>query len=113
MKLAVILTSILALGLAADSDIFFQDDLINQINNLGSASWKAGVNSRFQGLPLKLVRKHMGVLGEGRALPEKHNVAENIPESFDARVRWPQCPSIREIRDQGMCGSCWVSEGRV
>lgn len=32
-----------------------------------------------------------------------------LPESFDAREQWPNCPTIREIRDQGSCGSCWVS----
>ncbi|EYB95951.1 hypothetical protein Y032_0154g2961 [Ancylostoma ceylanicum] len=32
----------------------------------------------------------------------------DIPESFDARVQWPECPSIRNIRDQANCGSCWA-----
>lgn len=31
-----------------------------------------------------------------------------IPEAFDAREQWPDCPTIQEIRDQGSCGSCWV-----
>jgi hypothetical protein len=31
-----------------------------------------------------------------------------IPEEFDAREQWPDCPAIKEIRDQGSCGSCWV-----
>ncbi|EPB71597.1 papain family cysteine protease [Ancylostoma ceylanicum] len=31
-----------------------------------------------------------------------------LPESFDARKRWPNCPSIRHIRDQSACGSCWA-----
>lgn len=35
--------------------------------------------------------------------------AVEIPESFDARQQWSDCPSTKEIRDQGSCGSCWVS----
>lgn len=31
-----------------------------------------------------------------------------IPEQFDSRVEWQDCPTISEIRDQGSCGSCWV-----
>ncbi|KAF8385003.1 hypothetical protein PRIPAC_74145, partial [Pristionchus pacificus] len=31
-----------------------------------------------------------------------------IPESFDARQAWPQCPEIPMIRDQSSCGSCWA-----
>ena len=26
-----------------------------------------------------------------------------LPESFDAREQWPNCPTIKEIRDQGSC----------
>lgn len=39
-----------------------------------------------------------------------HN-AEGIklPDSFDARKQWPDCPTIQQIRDQGSCGSCWVN----
>lgn len=36
--------------------------------------------------------------------------ASDIPTNFDAREHWPQCETLREIRDQGGCGSCWVSE---
>ncbi|VDM68923.1 unnamed protein product [Strongylus vulgaris] len=33
---------------------------------------------------------------------------EQIPESFDAREKWPDCESIKIIRDQANCGSCWA-----
>ena len=32
----------------------------------------------------------------------------DLPENFDSREAWPNCPSIGEIRDQGSCGSCWA-----
>ena len=55
-----------------------------------------------------------GVLPEAELphnrLPETEMVGdpEDIPASFDARTVWPDCPSLREIRDQGGCGSCWA-----
>lgn len=33
----------------------------------------------------------------------------DLPKEFDSRKQWPNCPTIREIRDQGSCGSCWVN----
>jgi len=33
-----------------------------------------------------------------------------MPEEYDLREAYPDCPSLREIRDQGSCGSCWVSK---
>lgn len=32
----------------------------------------------------------------------------NLPETFDLRQAYPKCESIREIRDQANCGSCWA-----
>lgn len=37
------------------------------------------------------------------------DVQIDLPDNFDAREHWPNCPTIREIRDQGSCGSCWVN----
>jgi cathepsin B len=36
------------------------------------------------------------------------DVAANIPASFDSRTAWPKCDSIKEVRDQANCGSCWA-----
>lgn len=34
--------------------------------------------------------------------------SESIPDNFDSRENWPNCESIKEIRDQSTCGSCWA-----
>ena len=33
-------------------------------------------------------------------------LSEDIPESFDARVKWPNC--IPKIQNQGGCGACYA-----
>ncbi|KAG5453925.1 Cathepsin B-like cysteine proteinase [Clonorchis sinensis] len=40
----------------------------------------------------------------------KHEVSDEkeLPKSFDARTKWPHCPSISEIRDQSSCESFWA-----
>ncbi|CAB3398847.1 unnamed protein product [Caenorhabditis bovis] len=36
------------------------------------------------------------------------DVADAIPDAFDAREHLPNCASIRLIRDQTNCGACWA-----
>ena len=33
--------------------------------------------------------------------PQLLGDAPDIPESFDPREQWPDCPTLKEIRDQG------------
>lgn len=33
---------------------------------------------------------------------------EDVPDKFDSRENWPSCPSLKEVRDQSNCGSCWA-----
>ena len=88
-----------------------QLEISEYINSLGT-TWKAGVNVRFEGMDDGAIRTQLGVLKGGPLdipLPEKDiTPLKDIPDMFDARMKWPNCPSIKEIRDQGACGSCWV-----
>ncbi|XP_044272474.1 cathepsin B-like cysteine proteinase 4 isoform X2 [Tribolium madens] len=82
--------------------------LIQEINSR-QTSWKAGLNS------LKNIKSRLGFLGlhpdsDYKIATKHHKIDQtSIPETFDARDKWPECKDfIGNIRDQGACGSCWA-----
>ncbi|KAJ8728193.1 hypothetical protein PYW08_016578 [Mythimna loreyi] len=86
------------------------NEFINLINSKQN-SWKAGRNFH-ENTPLSHIKHLMGALEDEYLLatyPKKKHDPElfaSLPESFDARDKWPNCPSLNQIRDQGSCGSC-------
>ena len=86
---------------------FNSQEHVDYINSLGT-TWTAAVTKRFR--TEDEARRLCGALKGGPTLPRKKIVPlKAIPDTFDARTQWPNCPSISLIRDQGSCGSCWVS----
>ncbi|XP_017055744.1 cathepsin B [Drosophila ficusphila] len=102
--------------LAAGEPTFLSDEFIEVVRSKAK-TWQVGRNfDEF--VTEDHIRRLMGVHPEAHkfALPEKREVlgelykesANDIPEEFDSRKAWPNCPTIGEIRDQGSCGSCWA-----
>eukprot|EP00756_Hemistasia_phaeocysticola_P038221 Hpha_TRINITY_DN16745_c1_g1::TRINITY_DN16745_c1_g1_i1::g.77595::m.77595/K01363/CTSB; cathepsin B len=89
-----------------------KDELIAQVNADATSTWKAGRNKRFEGKTLAEAKVLMGTLQAPSTewLPHRVLEAVQLPEEFDWRTdaRAQKCPSLKEVRDQANCGSCWA-----
>lgn len=87
-----------------------REDLIQKVND-GRHGWRAGNYSFLWGLTLEEgITYRLGTLEPGdmvsRMTEVKTEIDVPLPESFDARDKWPGL--IEKVMDQGNCGSSWA-----
>jgi cathepsin B len=85
-------------------------ELIDYINYVAQSTWKAAPTDRFKSV--SEVKRLLGVLPDAYPYEfptRKHLLgAEDIPDNFDSREKWSYCTSMKQVRDQSNCGSCWA-----
>ena len=111
--IALLLVSLLTISVIArfQKKVFLdQKSMIDHVNSV-QKDWVAGHNKYFDGMDLETIKGMMGTLEtpEHLKLPLKEiEPLKDIPETFESEQQWPDCESIKEIRDQSTCGSCWA-----
>lgn len=99
---------------APDDDEPINNEAFIDYINSAAKTWTAGESTRWTGLTFRHARMMCGALEEPAEvklpLREPHVVAPgSVPDSFDSREQWGSvCPSVKDIRDQASCGSCWA-----
>merc|ERR1719187_1248788 len=96
----------------ASAELHPLSDEFLQVLQSKTTTWKAGRNFH-KDTPLEFLKGLNGVLPSPKGPKPNRRIGSvpkgfDIPENFDAREQWPDCPTIKEIRDQGSCGSCWA-----
>merc|ERR1712093_654226 len=122
-NMLVKLLPLFALALVAcafpSESLINDQDFVDKINSEPNILWKAGMNSRWNNVPLSAMKSLAGVKIEESRAPVQNITREvttipdtAIPDSFDSATNWPKCAKvIGDIRDQSMCGCCWAFGG--
>ena len=104
LRLAVALGCVFLVRGSELHNYILSEKFIERINAKNS-TWTAGRNFHPE-TSSSYLRGLMGVHPSAHLFmpPVKESLQgsdPDIPESFDPREQWPDCPTIKEIRDQG------------
>ncbi|CAH1404904.1 unnamed protein product [Nezara viridula] len=93
----------LLIAVATSTHLDF-DAIIRKVNSV-ETSWKAGQPTITAA---SIVGQYCA--WKNAEKPEEFSFYDDIviPEEFDSRQKWPNCPTIRSIPNQGKCGCCWA-----
>ncbi|KAI3416107.1 hypothetical protein GPALN_005656 [Globodera pallida] len=115
-----------ALQRARADEIAYLKRLVDSVNSATDVKWKARFNpfgirqSTFNHqkalknlTAIKEYVTHLQRFFDSSQMTEHLKVLESFPEAhlprnFDARDKWPMCPSIHAVPNQGGCGSCYA-----
>lgn len=95
---------------------------LKRINREAKGLWEAAPYKLWEGIMVEDVVASLGTELRPLRLPlgpeafrrkaqswhASFQARQAFPKTFDPRKRWPNCPSIGTIRNQGACGSCWA-----
>lgn len=101
------IVALLAISLVfCEVDVEKHKKIVEKVNKLRT-TWKAKLNTRD-------IKPLLGAWPEDEkepVLPEKTEFKisnGDLPDSYDLREAYPECETLREIRDQSKCGACWA-----